>query len=108
MQLYALQAKDRTLVDHATELRLRAETRAGELLAEMEKNKGGGEVGVGRRGNNAVAPSDRIPSPPKLSDIGVSKTQSSRWQQLAALPKEEHANMHLSPFKLYEPDEEGV
>jgi hypothetical protein len=27
----------------------RVEIRAGELLAEIEKNKGGGELGVGRR-----------------------------------------------------------
>jgi hypothetical protein len=84
MQVYAQQAKDRSLIDAATELRLRAEIRARELLAEMDKNKGGGEPGVGRRGNNAVASSDHIP-PPKLADLGVSKSQSSRWQRLAAL-----------------------
>lgn len=88
MQVYAKQAKDTTLITHATEIRMRAERRAGEMLAEMEKNKGGGEQGVGRRGsNNAVADNDRIPKP-KLSDFGVTKTQSSRWQVLAAIPRE--------------------
>jgi protein gp37 len=85
MQVYAKQAKDRSLIEDATEIRMRAERRAGELLAEMEKNKGGAEQGVGRRGKNAVAASDRIPT---LSDLGVSKTQSSRWQSLAALESE--------------------
>jgi N6-adenosine-specific RNA methylase IME4 len=85
MQAYAKQAKDRTLIEDATEIRMRAERRAGELLREMEKNKGGGERGVGRRGRNAVAANDRIP---RLSDLGVSKTQSSRWQQLANLNAE--------------------
>jgi protein gp37 len=89
MKVYAEQAKDRQLIQHAHELQLRAERRAGELLHELEKNKGGAERGVGRRGvNNAVAPNDRI-LPAKLSDLGITKTQSSRWQRLAALSKED-------------------
>src|SRR5262249_36820591 len=35
--------------------------RRGELLAEMDKNKGAREQGVGRRGKNAVASSNRVP-----------------------------------------------
>jgi hypothetical protein len=86
---YAKQAKDTELIEHATEIKLRAERRAGELLAEMEKNKGGGEPGVGRAGKNAVPSGDRITAPPTLADLGVSKKQSSEWQKLAGLPENE-------------------
>jgi hypothetical protein len=78
MRLYAMQARDRVLIDQATEIRLRAERRAGELLAEMaergQRQKPGEADGSGRR-----------PSTPTLSDLGVSKSQSSRWQKLAEL-----------------------
>jgi N6-adenosine-specific RNA methylase IME4 len=85
MKVYAEQAKDRQLIEGAIEVQMRAERRAGELLREMGKNRGGAEKGVGRRGvNNAVASNDRVP-PAKLSDLGITKTQSSRWQRLASI-----------------------
>lgn len=79
MRLYATQAKDRVLIDQATEIKLRAERRAGELLREMEKNKGAVPGKTGRKGKPV------LDTAPKLSDLGVSKTQSSRWQALAAI-----------------------
>ena len=82
MQVYAKQAKDRTLVEDATDIRMRAERRAGELLAEMQKNKGAVAGKTGRKGQPV------LDAKPKLSDFGVSKTQSSQWQALAALPQD--------------------
>jgi hypothetical protein len=78
--------------NHAAEIKLRAERRAGELLAGLEKNTGtrGQLVGPGVIGPSTVqAPMER----PKLADLGISHTQSSRWQTVAAVPEpvfEEH------------------
>jgi hypothetical protein len=85
MQAYAKQAKDRTLIEAATEIRMRAERRAGELLAEMAKNKGEAGPGRGKAGGKTKP---AFNAPPKLSDLGIGKTQSSRWQRLAALDEE--------------------
>jgi len=69
----------------ATEIKLRAERRAGELLAEMPKNKG-------TRGDGRPPLGGRDDRPPKderqrLSDLGISKDESSRWQKLARMPE---------------------
>lgn len=84
MQVYAQQANDPTLIDHATDIRMRAEIRAGELLAVM-KVRGEREAKGGDRGNQHRVPKLHAATLPKLSDLGVSKTQSSRWQRLAKL-----------------------
>ena len=54
----------------AAEVRLRAERRAGEMLAKMALHSGD------RRGADA---GERV----TLTDLGVSKDQSARWQKLA-------------------------
>lgn len=86
MRLYAEQAKDIILISKAIELRMRAERRAGELLAEMkergERHKGKGQSREVLQSRAATV------SEPKLSDLGVSKTQSSRWQKLSALDED--------------------
>jgi hypothetical protein len=83
MQVYADQAKDRELIDHATEIRLRAEIKAGELLREMADN------GDRAKSKDTLSPGrTKQPreTPKKLADLGITKDQSSRWQKLAALP----------------------
>jgi phage N-6-adenine-methyltransferase len=76
MQAYAKQAKDTELLRHATEIKMRAERRAGELLQEMAERD---ERPKGRKKQSHVA---------TLSDLGVNKTQSSRWQKLANMEEE--------------------
>jgi hypothetical protein len=83
MQAYARQARDYTLAEQATEIRLRAERRAGELLIVMattgERAKPG-DAGGGTDGSGA-----RPSVAPTLKVLGISKTESSHWQGLASL-----------------------
>ena len=61
-----------------------AERRAGEILAGMEKAKGAqGNPG----GRSAPVVRSLADTAQTLSALGISKTQSSRWQQLAAVPE---------------------
>ena len=60
----------------ASEIKIRAERRAGELLADMDKAKGGWPSCGGSR---------RAPpqEPPTLADLNITKKQSSQWQVMA-------------------------
>jgi len=81
MQEYARQARDTELLQHATEIRLRAERRAGEILAETQKAKP-------RCSNQHEERLRTATDPPTLAELGLTKTQSARWQQIAALPED--------------------
>ena len=75
---YAREAKDGSLMDKAARLRVQAERRAGEML--LASRQDGTRVAY----FEACRPdgSPRL----KLSDIGITRMQSSVWQQVAALP----------------------
>ena len=82
MAAYARQAQDKELLQWATEIKVRAERRAGEMMRDMEKNtgaKGIGPIAVTRLDRNQA---------PTLADMGISKNESSRWQKLAAVSNE--------------------
>jgi hypothetical protein len=65
------------------EIKLRPERRGGELLREMDLNKGGWA------NKESCAPAMGVQDEtPKLSDMGISFNQSSRWQAMAKLPEE--------------------
>lgn len=85
MAAYAKQAQDTELVEWATEIKVRAERRAGEMLAEMKVN---GSRHDGVNAKNLRESHDTTPEAPTLEKLGVSRDQSSRWQKLAAIPED--------------------
>ena len=89
MAAYARQAKDTELVEWATEIKVRAERKAGELLIQMKArgelaSPGDGEK-FGANKHSSQAPTS-VPS--RLADMGLSKDQSQRWQSLAGMTDE--------------------
>jgi N6-adenosine-specific RNA methylase IME4 len=79
MQVYAQRAKDFEMIEKATEIRMHAARRAGQMLIEMkerEERAKGGEIG--RRELQRAT----------LADLGITKTESSRWQMVARLEED--------------------
>lgn len=84
--LYAKQANDNELVEKATEIRVRAQRKAGEMLRKAAERGQRATVATGvERGANRHS-SQPATSVPTLAEIGVTKSESSRYQQLAAMP----------------------
>lgn len=85
--VYARQANDSELIKYATEIRVRAQRRAGEMLAQTPKNKGVQLNGRDESGASVVEHADRREIA-TLSDMGITKDQSSNWQALASMSEE--------------------
>lgn len=81
MAAYARQAKDTELIQYATEIKVRAERRAGEMLRDSaqagQRASGDGSINQHNRASHADTPT--------LAEIGVTPMQSSRWQSLASM-----------------------
>lgn len=87
LRLYLKQQGESLEMQNAcAEIKIRAERRAGELLKEMPKNGGtrGQLNGRDSSGGNIVLPPENEPT---LSDIGLTKMQSSRFQSIADIPE---------------------
>ncbi len=83
LRLYVKQQRGSLVMQNqCAEIKLRAERRAGELLAE--KVTPGGDKRSGSRSHDAT-----------LKEVGINKSQSSRWQQIAAMPAPKF-EQHLS------------
>ncbi|MGD0957416.1 MAG: hypothetical protein ABR953_11400 [Candidatus Acidiferrales bacterium] len=86
IRVYARQAGNRELEQQAIGIRLRAERRTGELLKEAAAN---GQRDSGKGGNRKSRSSATTVKPATLKDFGITKDQSSKWQQMAAIPAKE-------------------
>lgn len=100
IRMYAKQAGETLEVQNdVAEIKLRAERRAGELLSEMAENgeRAGKEHGAEIRDHH-VEGRDMIDTPPTLSDMGLSRDQSSQWQRAATIP-EQVFEQHIADTK---------
>lgn len=70
------------------EIRLRAARKVGELLKEMPKNEGAKGQLNGRDSSGGFAVKPPEDDAPTLSDLGLTKTQSFRFQAIASIPEE--------------------
>jgi hypothetical protein len=85
MKAYAVQAQDRQLEIDASEIRIRAERRLGEMI-KAQKDAGG--MAQGKR-TDLVTHADQVNDKPTLADVGISKNLSSRAQAIASIPAPE-------------------
>ena len=85
LRAYAKQAGySLEMQNQCAEIKIRAERKAGEMLAETELDKGG------RPSENHL---HDVSGLPKLKELGIAEIQSHRWQKIASIPEdkfEEH------------------
>lgn len=79
---YARQAKDDELLSWVTEIKVRAERRAGELIVQQQAAGELAKQGKPTKMSNAST----------LTDAGISRDDSSRWQKMAAIPEQAFEN----------------
>jgi hypothetical protein len=79
LEHYCRQAHNVEAERQCCEIRLRAERKAGEVLRQIEKAKGA-QGNPGGRGA-PIVPSSRMTAQKTLSDLGITRNQSSQWQK---------------------------
>lgn len=91
MKAYAIQAQDKQMEIDASEIRIRAERRLGEMLKWQEEHGGlnKGTRGLGRPKIGGAHGEPPKQDTPPLADMGISKKLSARSQAIAAIPEAE-------------------
>ena len=82
---YARRAKDRQLEIDAAEIRIRAERRLGEMLAQIKATTGLAKGGTPYRDTFTGPDLKPVERAPTLDEIGIDKNLSSRAQKLASI-----------------------
>lgn len=93
LEAYFRQAKNTEAERRACEIRLRAERKAGALLSEMEKSKGGRPQ---KTPDNPVGSSEYRDA---VRSTGINEKTAERWQQLAQVPDHEFEAALAAPKK---------
>lgn len=78
MAAYARQAKDSELIQYATEIKVRAERRCGELLRTVERSGGGRPPDNSSKRETSYQQT--------LNENDIPRATADRYQQLAAMP----------------------
>ena len=92
-EAYCKQARNTEAERRACEIRLRAERKAGALLAEKERAQG-------RRSDLQTSSNGGAKSfKEQLDEHGISKRSAERWQQLAAVSEDEFEAALAAPEK---------
>ena len=86
MQAYARQAKDRQLEVDASEIRIRAERRLGEMIRAQKDGPGLADGGDAMRARYSIG--TEVETRPTLAAVGIDKKLSSRSQAIASIPED--------------------
>jgi hypothetical protein len=82
---YARRAKDRTLLDDAEEIIVRAERRLGEMVIHIKQTTGLAQGGQPYQDKCTGPELEPVARPPTLDELGIDKKLSSRAQKLASI-----------------------
>jgi len=84
MKAYARQANDKQMEIDASDIRIRAERRLGEMIRAQKENEG-----LNEGGRPTKTPTKKEGVSPTLAEVGIDYKLSSRAQAMAAIPEDD-------------------
>lgn len=103
LEMYSRQARNTQAERRASEVRLRAERRSGELLKELARadyNRSPGRGGKESASNDTTQiPAEKSPYAEALERTGVSRQTANRYQALANIPEQDFEDALRDPVQ---------